>query len=262
MTITFRDGKKLNVRLDGAGIPIVMIHGFGGYQQIWTDQWPLIKQLGLTGISYDLRDHGTSSRDDQLNQIKTLIDDLAEVIQALQLDRPILMGHSMGASIIYGFLKYYPEVDLRGVIAIDQSPKMINSSTWPYGYCHATRANYQLVLKERGNVSETLHGLDPVVFDQLAVVKEQFPFVRREHLPFLYDHARQDWRSALEATSVPTLLVTAQQSPYFNGDFAEVMKSHNPKIQHVVIDQSGHCPMAEQPVEFNQSVADFIQSLI
>lgn len=96
MTIKLRDGKQLNVRRSGNGIPLVMIHGFGGYQQIWTDQWPLVDQLSLMGISYDLRDHGASSRDPHLTKIRMLIDDLAELLQSYQLDRPILMGIQWG----------------------------------------------------------------------------------------------------------------------------------------------------------------------
>ncbi|WP_296111634.1 alpha/beta fold hydrolase [uncultured Limosilactobacillus sp.] len=261
MTIKLRDGKQLNVRRSGNGIPLVMIHGFGGYQQIWTDQWPLIDRLSLMGISYDLRDHGASSRDPHLTKIRTLIDDLAELLQAYQLDRPILMGHSMGASIIYGLMQLYPEIDLRGVIAIDQSPKMISSPTWSYGYCGATRANYRLLLQTRGNISETYQGLDSKALNQLAIAKDQFPFDRREHLSLLYDHARQDWRVGLVTTTTPTLLVTGQYSPYFNGDFAETLKTKNASLQHVIVRQSGHCPMAEQPAIFNEVISNFLQSL-
>ena len=97
----------------------------------------------------------------------------------------------MGASVIYGFLSYYTDFPLSGVIAIDQSPKMLNTVQWPYGYMDVTRASYKLKLKEHGNVRETLNGVPSQVISKLEPEKEMFPFIRAENLPLLYDHFDQ-----------------------------------------------------------------------
>lgn len=253
------DGIRLNYQISGHGQPVVLVHGFGGYQQIWCLQVEHLVQRGYQVITYDQRSHGASGFDPHLDTIKRLIDDLAELIDGLKLQTPFLIGHSMGAAEVYGYLKYYPGNNLRGAIAIDQSPKMLNTTTWPYGYMDITRASYRLKLKEHGNVRETLHGVPKRVLDRLAPEKEMFPFSRAEHLPLLYDHAKADWRATLENAQVPLLLVTANQSPYFNGKYADKMMTANPSfIHHTAVDQSGHVIMAEQPTAFNSLMDQFL----
>jgi pimeloyl-ACP methyl ester carboxylesterase len=254
------DGIRLNYQVFGKGQPVVLIHGYGGYQQIWCLQVEHLAAQGYQVITYDQRNHGASSNDPRLATVKRLIDDLAELLNGLHLTRPFLVGHSMGAAEIYGYLKYYPGNDLRGAIAIDQSPKMMNTSSWHYGYMDITRASYRLKLRERGNVRETLRGVPQKVINHLAPVKEMFPFNREGNLPLLYDHAKQDWRSAIAAARTPLLLVTANQSPYFNGDFADQFVQANPQyVSHARVDQSGHVVMAEQAEKFNQIMDQFLE---
>ncbi|MEE6662081.1 alpha/beta hydrolase [Limosilactobacillus fermentum] len=72
--------------------------------------------------------------------------------------------------------------------------------------------------------------------------------------------ARQDFRPTLATTKVPTLLVTANQSPFYQSAYATVAKD-NPMVHHVSIDQSGHVVMAEQVAVFNQVVSQFLHQL-
>lgn len=257
MEIITRDNKRINYDIKGTGQPLVFIHGFGGYQQIWTDQVDFFVGQGYQVITYDQRNHGASVRDSQLDAISVLIDDLKDLLDGLKLDAPILVGHSMGASVIYGFISKYPDYPLSKIVAVDQSPKMLNTPAWKYGYMEITRANYKLRLKMHNK--ETLNGIDDNVFWKLSVVKKQFPFIKDDNLELLYDHARKDWRQSLLDCKVPMLLVTANQSPYFNGEFAEEFVAENSNLIHVSIDQSGHVIMAEQPDEFNQVLLDFVK---
>ncbi|KRM27145.1 MULTISPECIES: alpha/beta fold hydrolase [Limosilactobacillus] len=254
------DGVQLNYQVAGSGQPVVLIHGFGGYQQIWCLQVPELVKQGYQVISYDQRNHGASGHTPGLDSIDRLIDDLHELLVGLKVDWPFLIGHSMGAAEIYGFLKQYPDCPLRGAIAVDQSPKMLNTPQWPYGYMDITRASYRLKLREHGNVRETLNGVPKQVLDKLAPEKAMFPFVRAENLPLLYDHAKKDWRSAIEGARIPLLLVTANQSPFFDGRFADVMQAANPDyVSRQAIDQTGHVVMAEQAGSFNQVMDEFLK---
>lgn len=254
------DGIRLNYQVAGSGQPVVLIHGFGGYQQIWCLQVPELVKQGYQVITYDQRNHGASGHTPELDSIDRLIDDLYELLVGLKVDRPVLIGHSMGAAEIYGFLKRYPTFSLRGAIAVDQSPKMLNTPQWHYGYMDITRASYRLKLKEHGNVRETLNGVPKQVLDKLAPEKAMFPFVRAENLPLLYDHVKKDWRTAIAGAGVPLLLVTANQSPYFDGRFADVMQAANPAyVSHQAIDLTGHVVMAEQAGRFNQLMDRFLK---
>lgn len=260
MNFKTSDGIRINYYVYGSGKPVILIHGFGGYQQIWCLQIKNLIQQGYQVITYDQRNHGASSRDQNLTTIEPLIKDLYELMKFLKVENPFLIGHSMGAAVIYGFLTFYPAFPVNGVISIDQSPKMLNTSQWHYGYMDVTRASYKLKLKEHGNVRETLNGVPTQVMSKLEPEKEMFPFIRTENLPLLYDHAKRDWRTTLINTCIPTLLVTANQSPYFNGAFADVISNANPKfVTHQAVDQSGHVIMAEQAKEFNEIMDKYLQ---
>ena len=259
MELRTDDGLRLNYQVVGHGQSLVFIHGFGGYHQVWTRQVEYFTSHGYQVVTYDQRNHGTSQFDPNLDSIHRLSRDLQELLALPTINHPILIGHSMGASVIYDFLTRYPNYPLAGVVAVDQSPRLINSPSWPYGFMKVTRANYQQGLLAPG-VSETLHGIDQHVYDQLRVVKQQFPFGRAANRELVTDVARQDFRPTLATTKVPTLLVTANQSPFYQSAYATVAK-YNPMVHHVSINQSGHVVMAEQVAVFNQVVSQFLHQL-
>ena len=258
MQARMNDGAVLSYSKVGHGQPVILIHGFGGYRQIWTRQVPFLVSQGYQVISYDHRGHGASAREPQPTSIKQLVDDLVTLMQVLHVERPVLMGHSMGAAVIYGLFHYYPELPVWAAVAIDQSPKMLNAPDWKYGFMDITRANYRTKLATFGHVKETLNGVDDQVYLALKEAKAQYPVDQKTLMPLMYDHARRDWRAALAATTVPTLLVTANQSPFFDGAFGDVMAENNQLITHQRIDQTGHCVMAEQPAAFNRCVQEFL----
>lgn len=259
MELRTDDGFRLNYQVVGHGQSLVFIHGFGGYQQVWTRQVEFFSTHGYQVVTYDQRNHGASQFDPNLDSIHRLSKDLFELLSMPVIERPVLIGHSMGASVIYDFLTRYPNYPLAGVVAVDQSPRLINSPSWPYGFMKVTRANYQQGLLSPG-VSEILHGIDQHVFDRLQSVKQQFPFDREANRELVTDVARQDFRQTLATTKVPTLFVTANQSPFYQPAYATVAKD-NPMVHHVSIDQSGHVVMAEQVAAFNRVMSQFLHQL-
>lgn len=110
--ITFRN-KKIFYRLEGAGNPIFLLHGFGEDGNIWNNQIEDLKQHHLLVIP-DLPGSGKS----ELLDGDCGIEDYAEVVKALA-DKEIvgnnnkdftLIGHSMGGYISLAFAKKYPEL--------------------------------------------------------------------------------------------------------------------------------------------------------
>ena len=242
MNVTSRDGAHLNLTVTGEGQPIVMIHGFGSNQQIWNLQVPYLSDLGYSVVTYDQRGHGASDKEATCDSIDTLIDDLKDLIDGLHLENPILVGHSMGASVAYGFLKKYLG-EAKAVIAVDQSPKMLNTPSWQYGYCDVTRANYRLKLKNGPQGKQTVAPLNDKLLWDLRAANKQFPFDNAAHCELMYDHAKRDWRKTLTTTTTPVLLVCAAKSPFFDPAFGQVMAKENPVVETVTVADSGHLVM-------------------
>lgn len=258
MEFITNDGIKLNYQDYGKGQPVILVEGFGGYQEIWKLQVEYLLGMHCRVITYDHRNHGRSQRTDKNLTLKQLTDDLETLINILKLDDPILIGHSMGASVCYAYLQRNNNV--RAVMAIDQSPKMLNDKTWPYGFEDITADNFQTKLVQKNNIHETLHGLDNRIFGDLNQAKSICPFDREKNLSLLFDHVQKDWRKVLINTQIPVTLLVAKQSPYFDYHFAKVMEDENPKIKSFVMNNTGHDIMAEIPDEFNQVLRHFVFS--
>jgi len=252
------DGITINYHDQGTGQPVVLVTGFGGYQEIWKLQVKYLLAMNCRVITFDHRNHGRSQQTDQGLTIQRLTTDMAELIAYLQLQKPILIGHSMGPSICYSYISRYQNV--KAVMAIDQSPKMLNDSTWPYGFEDITLDNFVEKISTPNGIHETLHGLDNRVAFDLNSIRSQFPFQRKDSLPLLFDHLQKDWRQTLLETTVPVTLVVARQSPYFDCKFAGEISENNSQISKVILDNCGHDIMAEIPETFDQILRHFIFS--
>ncbi|WP_125565472.1 alpha/beta fold hydrolase [Companilactobacillus insicii] len=252
------DNIELNYNVYGTGKPVVLIAGFGGYQEIWQLQIPYLVKMGYQVITYDHRNHGVSQRTDSGLNMSRLIVDLHELIEYLHLNNPLLIGHSMGASVCYGYLAEYENV--AAVMGVDQTPKMLNDPTWKYGFMDISLDNYRDKTLHPVNVHETLHGLDSRVINKLNDAKNNYPFNRDDNLPLLFDHITKDWRDVIKNSNCPVMLVAAKESPYYNSDFANVVSSVGLNVTSAVVDNSGHAIMAEAPNAFNQLMRHFVLS--
>ena len=108
-----RSGLKVRVveRGDRDALPVLMIHGWGCSAYIYRYNMPAIAAAGFRAIAFDLKGHGLSDKPQQESEysIEALIDHVGEVIEALELDRPALVGHSLGGSLAYHFASRHPD---------------------------------------------------------------------------------------------------------------------------------------------------------
>ena len=92
-------GVRLAVRDSGSeGVPVVLVHGLGFGQRTWDHVVPRLSAGGLRVVSYDQRGHGASGTSDDYSP-SAFCEDLAAVLGELGLEKPILVGHSLGATI-------------------------------------------------------------------------------------------------------------------------------------------------------------------
>jgi non-heme chloroperoxidase len=88
----------------GSGQPIVLIHGYPLSGRAWDKQVPVLAEAGYRVITYDRRGFGKSSQPLNSYDYDTFAADLHALIEALDLDDAILIGHSMGTGEVVRYL--------------------------------------------------------------------------------------------------------------------------------------------------------------
>ena len=95
-TITVSDGTQIYFKDWGSGQPVVFSHGWPLSADAWDDQMVFLGLHGYRCIAHDRRGHGRSSQTWNGNEMDTYADDLAALVEALDLRDAIHVGHSTG----------------------------------------------------------------------------------------------------------------------------------------------------------------------
>jgi non-heme chloroperoxidase len=103
-TITTADGTVIYYKDWGTGQPVVFSHGWPLSSDAWDDQLNAVAANGFRGIAHDRRGHGRSSQPWNGNDLDTYADDLAELIEQLDLQDIVLVGHSTGGGEVTRYI--------------------------------------------------------------------------------------------------------------------------------------------------------------
>jgi non-heme chloroperoxidase len=133
-TITTTDGTIIYYKDWGSGQPLVFSHGWPLSADAWDDQLTLVASNGFRGIAHDRRGHGRSSQPWNGNDLDTYADDLAELIDQLDLHDVILVGHSTGGGEVTRYIgRHGTDRVAKAVLVSAIPPLMLKTDANPGG---------------------------------------------------------------------------------------------------------------------------------
>ncbi|WP_409559054.1 alpha/beta fold hydrolase [Cupriavidus sp. SZY C1] len=132
--VTTRDGTRIFYKDWGSGRPVVFSHGWPLDADAWDAQMLFLVQKGFRVIAHDRRGHGRSDQPAQGNDMNTYADDLAAVLDALDIKGATLVGHSTGGGEVARYIGRHGTRRVAKAVLIGAvPPTMAKSAAYPNG---------------------------------------------------------------------------------------------------------------------------------
>lgn len=197
------------------------------------------------------------------------LDECVEIVadQVARLERPIVIGWSMGAAVAWRYLAQFGCGAVRGLVTIDMTPRMLPDDEWDLGL-NAASADAILRTSARivpdwpqmvpgivNNLFATGSTPNPTRDDIRQMLLQQDP----AHLVAVWDDlVAADARATLPAIDIPYLICAGEQSRLYRQEVSDWIARQAPDARVVRIPETGHAPHLEAPDAFCGAFRSFV----
>jgi 3-oxoadipate enol-lactonase len=253
---------EIHYREQGAGFPLVLLHGLNGDLTGWALAIPEWARHFRT-IAVDIRGHGESGKPDQPYSIKGFAEDLHEFLRTLTIPQAHILGLSMGGAIAQQF-------------ALD-FPQMVRSLVLVSTFSHIDEPCRRAFLKLRESLSS---GGYPAFFDTVVELAFTPAYIAanptgiaelkekriRSNSPAAIGRATEaclsfHLKDEIAAIRRPTLVISGREDVFTPIHLAEQIHRAIPHSQWKILEGVGHNLYIEKPVQLADIVLNFLRKV-
>jgi pimeloyl-ACP methyl ester carboxylesterase len=254
-----------------ARIPALAFHGFALNCHSWDEVAPALRTR-VRLHAFDARGHGHSDRAAELKHYsrKHMVRDIERIVSELQLDRPVVFGHSMGGMNAMAFAAHHPDrlralvlVDVGPEVSVDGASQVARFVAGPYemesleAWVEHTHRHYPYRSKDR--IRARL---------EVSLRQTEDGKMAKQYDPRFRDSGFggfSEGRGGLSEVALqlrcPTLLVRGGDSPVLTRGMAERFARAVKNVTLVSIPGAGHSVAGDKPEEFSEAVMDFLDEV-
>jgi pimeloyl-ACP methyl ester carboxylesterase len=246
------------LRTGGNKPPIVLLHGLMTNGMCWT---PVARALekNYDVVMPDARGHGNSSAPSQGYSYDILAADVLNLIEALRLTNPVLLGHSMGGLTAALAASQNPK-QLRGLVLVD--PTFLTPQRQREVYESDVADQHRRILDQsREDFVAELRIRHKHRSPELIELFAQARFQTSIHAFEILAPPNPDYRQLINAISIPTLLIIGGVGGIVSPVVAAELAGLNRHLEVAQITEAGHGIPYDQPGRFSAIVKIFLHSV-
>lgn len=247
---------KLAYREMGEGKTVILVHGFCGSKDYWTEVQERLSQ-SFHVIAVDVRGHGDTQSTEIGYSIHDMAEDLFLFYKEKKLQDTYLFGHSMGGYITLDFAKNHPDL-LHGFGIVHSTANPDSEEAKEKRTVNATNVEKQGLIYLLKDLIPGLLSKDKqqreMLEELIAIGKQTAPSGAIGALMAMKN--RPDYNQVLEDTKLPVLLVAGAKDDLMPPE--KVFSVHSNQITSVVIDEAGHMGMKETPERMTEVITEFV----
>ena len=247
----------------GAGPPIVLIHGYPFNRSLWTEQAEVLRSRHRV-VAPDLRGFGESDSSEGTATMSRMADDIASLMDALEIERAVIAGLSMGGYVALAFARMFPA----RVGALVLADTRAQADTEEGKQTRSQQAEKAL--------SEGMAGIADAMLPKLLTpetVSKRPELVKRVRDMMLKTKPegaaaallgmaeRDDQTEFISTIQAPALIIVGREDAITPVADSEKMQSRIEGSRLVVIENAGHVSNLEQTEQFNDALLGFLSSV-
>jgi pimeloyl-ACP methyl ester carboxylesterase len=263
------DGMQVHYRDEGKGFPIVLLHGTASSLHTW-DDWS--KELLKTNrvIRMDLPAFGLTGPNKTADySIKAYTSFLNDLLKKLHIEKFYLAGNSLGGNIAWNYAAEHPDkveklvlVDASGLPTNKPQPAIFKMAKTPFLNLLFLYVTPKFFIKKN---MEEVYADGSKITDELVTRYHKMALRVGNRQAFI-DRAKTDFKlgskanyNKLKRINTSTLLIWGAQDNWIPLDNGKRMDSILPNSKLVVLENSGHVPMEENPQESFAFLNEFLK---